>query len=187
MPRYAALPGARADPTQRGSISKPDAADQGHRSSSRLSCFTTTRRPGDRRPPTGARHPRPGSATTSFPDSTRFSLHQVKSDHPIHDENLHSSRRSTTDRRPTASTRSPRHPTPTVPLLAAEVARPPPPPTVSPLSRWLKACTSPASGASSSAVPPATSTACQGRVSSTCSTPTLATKKATFLRSAPGP
>ena len=52
---------------------------------------------------------------------------------------------------------------------------------VSPLSRWLKAWTSPASGASSSASAPASRTARSGSVSSTCSTPSLAVKKAIFF------
>ena len=50
---------------------------------------------------------------------------------------------------------------------------------VSALSTWLNPCTSPASGASSSGVPPASLTACQGAVSSTCSTPSFAVRKAT--------
>src|SRR5579884_440724 len=48
-----------------------------------------------------------------------------------------------------------------------------------PLSRWLKACTSPGSGATSTGVPPACSTACQGSVSSACSAPSLLTRNAT--------
>ena len=45
---------------------------------------------------------------------------------------------------------------------------------VSPLSRWLKAWTSPSSSEISSGVPPACSTAFHGSVSSTCSTPSVA-------------
>src|SRR5581483_1242321 len=64
----------------------------------------------------------------------------------------------------------------TVTSLAARRAS-----NVSPLSRWLKACTLPAFGATSSGVPPASSTAFHGSVSSTCSTPSLATRNAIFL------
>ena len=52
---------------------------------------------------------------------------------------------------------------------------------VSALSRWLNACTSPESVESSSGVPPASSTAFHGSVSSTCSMPSGATRKATRL------
>ena len=52
---------------------------------------------------------------------------------------------------------------------------------VSALSRWWKACTVPASGETSFGVPPASSTACHGSVSSTCSIPSAATRKATVL------
>jgi hypothetical protein len=52
---------------------------------------------------------------------------------------------------------------------------------VSALSRWWNACTVPASGETSFGVPPARSTACQGSVSSTCSIPSAATRKATVL------
>src|SRR3954449_9375680 len=51
------------------------------------------------------------------------------------------------------------------------------------LSRWLKAWASPASGASSSVVAPASSSALRGSVSSTCSMPSLATRIAIFLPS----
>ena len=52
---------------------------------------------------------------------------------------------------------------------------------VSALSRWLKACTSPASVLTSRGVPPASCTAFHGSVSSTCSMPSGATRKATVL------
>ena len=55
---------------------------------------------------------------------------------------------------------------------------------VSALSRWLNACTLPVSGDSSTGVPPASSTAFHGSVSSTCSMPSVATRKATLAPAA---
>ena len=52
---------------------------------------------------------------------------------------------------------------------------------VSPLSRWLNAWTSPSSSEISSGLPPSPSTAFHGSVSSTCSTPSGATRKAMRL------
>jgi hypothetical protein len=46
------------------------------------------------------------------------------------------------------------------------------------LSRWLKACAVPGLGDSSSGIPPASVTACQGAVNSPCSIPSLLARNA---------